>query len=98
MSLSATIDRSIPAKYVNYFGDGNGRDSYIVCSNGGLAPHRNILNKAERPGFLYSLKARVRHQSSSVHKVPSFDYISDGSGRDSYILQNSGGLKHDFKN
>lgn len=27
----------------------------------------------------------------------SFSYISDGSGRDSYVVQNSGGLVNDFR-
>jgi len=30
-------------------------------------------------------------------EASAVDYRSDGSGRDSYIIQNSGGLKNDYK-
>ena len=34
---------------------------------------------------------------SPIKEPSSFIYRSDGSGRDSYVIQNSGGLVNDFK-
>ena len=83
---------------MNYYGDGTGRDSYIVIQNGGLT-------KIERKGmqnnrFTYNdVKACYlpSSQKSPRKEATSFTYQSDGSGRDSYVLQNSGGLVNDFK-
>ena len=36
-ALESTMMRTMHPKYVNYFGDGTGRDTYIVLNNGGLA-------------------------------------------------------------
>ena len=33
----------------------------------------------------------------SQKQAVAFNYISDGTGRDSYVVQNSGGLVNDFK-
>lgn len=30
------FDRTCDPKYANYFGDGSGRDTYVVLNNGGL--------------------------------------------------------------
>ncbi len=83
--------RTMSPKYASYFGDGSGRDSYIVLNNGGLTstdkkymmsrPFRNtIQNKNKSP-----LKDAVSHT-----------YHSDGTGRDSYVISNSGGLVNDY--
>lgn len=34
-ALDTKLMRTEDAKYVNYFGDGSGRDTYVVLNNGG---------------------------------------------------------------
>lgn len=36
MDLSGALTRTYDPKYAHYYGDGQGRDSYIVSNNGGL--------------------------------------------------------------
>ena len=78
--------------YVNYSGDGSGRDSYIILNNGGLTHE-------PKDHMMWSSKIKTpRVMQKSPHKgAVGFQYRSDGSGRDSYVLKNSGGLKIDFR-
>jgi len=38
MDLASGISRTFDPKYAHYYGDGNGRDTYITANNGGLLP------------------------------------------------------------
>ena len=38
--LKRMTERTFDPKYVTYYGDGNGRDQYIVFGNGGLHKER----------------------------------------------------------
>ena len=85
--------RSSNPTYVSYTGDGSGRDSYIILNNGGLT-HES------KEHMMWS--SQIRRTPGVTQKSPhkgavGFQYRSDGSGRDSYVLQNSGGLKVDFR-
>ena len=89
--VEAQWSRTNQLSYKNYFGDGAGRDSYIVNSNGGMAR---------------LAKTSMQHRNKSVHHdtipvprkdPPSHTYISDGKGRDSYVLRGNGGLVNDYK-
>lgn len=75
-------------KYTHYMPDGHGRDSYIIRNNGGLCSERE-------PYFRESTRypSPMRFVGPPAHKkeIWSIRYISDGSGRDSYVLINSGG-------
>lgn len=83
-------------KYIQYFPDGSGRDGYINLNSGGfskfmpkvlITPHYEILKSNREP-----------YQFRDLSKTSwSVKYKSDGSGRDSYILANSGGLQHDYR-
>lgn len=89
--LEASMARTFYPKYVNYTGDGTGRDAYVILNNGGLA-------NADKKGMMF----RKFGSPNSVTPHPlkeskAFTYISDGTGRDSYVIQNSGGLVHDFR-
>jgi hypothetical protein len=82
-------------KYVHYYADGSGRDSYINSNSGGFSklvkPISNINKyKIIKPQTSYSSVKNVSKESWTIR------YKSDGSGRDSYILQGSGGLQKDF--
>ena len=87
--------RTFDPKFPHFHSDGTGRDSYIGFNNGGLSIAK-ILNPKEANTVLFtSPKKFVQRDSPSPRKdAKPFEYRSDGSGRDSYILANSGGLKN----
>ena len=78
--------------YANYSGDGSGRDSYIILNNGGLASE-------SKRGMMWrsSMRSPRDHRAMPSKTGVSFTYRSDGSGRDSYVIKNSGGLVADFR-
>mmetsp|Transcript_29320 Transcript_29320/g.75281 ORF Transcript_29320/g.75281 Transcript_29320/m.75281 type:complete len:197 (+) Transcript_29320:126-716(+) len=65
-----------PTKY----GDGTGRNSYIVCGIGG--DHIRLQDKQHAPQF-YHPKMAASPMPRHVDKAPS--YVNDGSGRDTYV-------------
>ena len=75
-------------KYAHYTSDGMGRDTYILRNNGGMCTERD-------PNFRESSRypSPMKFAGPPAHRkqVWSIRYISDGSGRDSYVLINSGG-------
>jgi hypothetical protein len=81
------------ARMTSYTTDGLGRDTYIGYNNGGFWQDNistiNLIDKFDVP----------KHKSfHSLRKnVAPFKYYSDGTGRDSYIIYESGGLKRDHK-
>lgn len=83
--------RTFYPKYVNYTGDGTGRDAYVILNNGGLA-------NADKKGMMFRKLGSPNTVTPHPQKESkAFTYISDGTGRDSYVIQNSGGLVHDFR-
>lgn len=90
-SLEATLMRTDNPKYASYFGNGSGRDTYIVLNNGGLT-------STDKPHMMKRpfLNTNVNRNLSPLKEAVSFTYHSDGSGRDSYVVQNSGGLVADY--
>ena len=82
------LGRTFNPKYTQYRGDGHGRDSYIIKHNGGLCHEREpVFSESTR----FSSPLKCNYVSAPRKQVWSLKYISDGSGRDSYILINSGG-------
>lgn len=88
------INRTYNPKWVTYWGDGQGRDGYIVFNNGGL----NQLRDYKGPQYNgFNLSPSPTHKGVTPHKdATAFDYKPDGSGRDLYVIQ-SFGLKRDYK-
>jgi len=88
------INRTYDPKWVTYWGDGHGRDGYIVFSNGGL----NELRDYKGPSYNGWKTAMIPKQKAAApHKeATAFDYVPDGSGRDLYVIRNFG-LKRDYK-
>lgn len=92
------IYRTHHEKYTTYWGDGSGRDSYAIVGNAGLRKPEAYVNSAPRTG--YQPKERT---TSTMYAGPlkSFSgygkdatvlrYFGDGSGRDSYVINESGG-------
>ena len=83
--------RTHDPKYTNYWGNGAGRDSYVITDNGGQAhqPKRHMMRRPYRSTYSAAPNRRSSQPSAVI-------YQSDGTGRDSYVLQNSGGLVHDY--
>lgn len=92
---SATIYRTYYPKYVTYTGDGSGRDTYVTMANGGLHELRNYKGSQPRSGF-DNLKAKPRVAVIPRKDATAFDYVPDGSGRDSYVIFNYG-LKANYR-
>jgi hypothetical protein len=90
----SSLYRSYSPKMSQYFPDGAGRDTYINYNNGGFwtqgVRRYNVNNLNKDPGSKYNFKSHRKH-------VAPFKYISDGSGRDGYVIFESGGLKRDHK-
>ena len=74
---------------VNYFADGTGRDTFVKTDNGGFfkayhpVPAMPVTSFVQRKR--YEPPAPVMHSKG-------VQYHSDGTGRDSYIGFNKGGL------
>ena len=91
----AGIMRTYNPGYANYQGDGSGRDGYILLNNGGLT-------KQSKMGIMWNCVANRSPRSKNVSVIggkptPSFKYRPDGTGRDSYVIPNQGGLVKDFR-
>lgn len=87
--LTRSLGRTVKSNISIYQIDGSGRDSYISYNNGGFWKDNVISGKTKQkdcvPRKKYSLISLTRNP-------PPFKYWSDGSGRDSYISYNEGGL------
>ena len=92
MQRQVSLIRTARPRFNLYTTDGLGRDTYISMNNGGFWT-KNIKEIKYTPNY------PVYHNEnyhSLGHSAAPFRYYSDGSGRDTYVLQNSGGLKKDF--
>jgi hypothetical protein len=89
-----SLYRSYSPAMSHYFADGKGRDIYINHNNGGFWTQgvRTFAGKTinKEVSSKYQFRANAKN-------VPPFKYMSDGSGRDSYVIHESGGLKRDQK-
>ena len=79
------------AKTILYQNDGSGRDSYIYNNNGGNTVPNDLK------GTLNSGAIMGKKMPESIQRSPSIQskclfYQVDGTGRDSYIHVNHGGL------
>lgn len=89
-SLESSMSRTFNPKYASYMGDGGGRDSYIVVSNGGLANN-------EKKHMMWRPNKMPKSVNPKPYKMAAAKfYRSDGTGRDSYCVSNAGGLTSDF--
>ena len=86
------LGRTTKTNIVFYQTDGMGRDGYITYNNGGFWKNRHIKAKDT---YIPHKKITVFH--SLFHKPAPFTYISDGSGRDSYVIEHNGGLVKNFE-
>jgi hypothetical protein len=94
----ASMQRTFYPKHCHYFGSGCGRDAFIILNNGGF----NRVDKAN----LGNQGVHMKQYNSSVTRrvmptprkeATTFYYQSDGTGRDSYVLKNNGGLRMEYE-
>lgn len=80
-------------QFVQYGTDGRGRDTYIGYNNGGFWKE-NIYGIHYKPNYpIYHPPKTI-----SFHYEPApFTYYSDGTGRDTYVINNNAGLTKQFK-
>jgi hypothetical protein len=89
----SSLYRTFRPNFNAYNSNGEGRDIYIQYNNGGfwkmdILPGQSINQ--------YSRGSNYRFRRLN-HRAAPFKYLSDGSGRDSYISCNDGGLKLNSK-
>lgn len=101
--------RTFDPKYSHYFSDGSGRDNFVMYNNGGFSIPR-IYNPMQGTNYMKLGKSQNNNNGSGVNmygttsssntsprrEPMTVEYRSDGTGRDSYIVCNSGGLKQIF--
>ncbi len=88
-----TAKKSTPLpKYVNYYSDGFGRDTYILGNNGGFLEKLDKVKSKDQ----FDLISQNRYYNTKRNVAP-LKYHSDGSGRDNYVLHEHGGLERDHK-
>ena len=92
MSTNSIFNRTVKTNIVIYPANGMGRDGYITYNNAGFWKKniKQIVPKETfgRPPFA------VFHSLKNI--PPIWTYYSDGSGRDSYVYYNNGGLKREY--
>lgn len=88
-----------------YYGDGKGRDSYVFQNNGGFRDDREMMGSQPKSGWNINTRAgspdqkfRMTAQGGTglAKRTSVIHYTSDGTGRDSYIIKNSGGTCNEY--
>lgn len=90
--MDRSLGRTIKSNFAFYETDGLGRDGYISYNNGGFWKD-NLKDAINKPRYDFP---RFNHFRSLTRFPAPFKYYSDGSGRDTYIIYNEGGLVKGF--
>ena len=79
---------------LHYRSDGGGRDAYVYYNNGGLNSYQ-VSNKLKSDKIMSGrfLPSQNLKESFGCPARP-IHYVSDGSGRDSYVCNNDGGFSN----
>lgn len=93
------MQRTFNPTYHRYYGNGTGRDHQIIEYDGGLTSNqKGGLGNTGVHLQRYNTSVTRRRISPSPNKDPSTHYYqSDGSGRDSYVLMDNGGLRPEYE-
>ena len=86
------LGRTTKTNMVFYSTDGRGRDGYITYNDAGFWKE-NIKQISLKPDYKRN-EQKIFH--SLFHQAAPFNYQSDGSGRDSYVIENNAGLVKPF--
>ena len=81
----STLNRTYYPKHVSYFGDGAGRDKYVIFNHEGLHTQSNFAMQP-RGSVLTLAKNGFMHGVTPRKDETPVDYVPDGSGRDTYII------------
>lgn len=76
--------------------NGTGRDTYISFNNGGNTSMYVPNAKNIRDGRLHQRSFTSVFPNSGSLPAKTITYDQDGTGRDGYIMANSGGFKYNF--
>ena len=106
MDASTSIARTYDPKYTTYRGDGQGRDSYVFMGNGGLVAPGAYTTNAPQIGYQRPKKSSTLYINQPIQQTfvtgskeaTAFKYFGDGSGRDSYVITDCGGLIPKYSN
>lgn len=73
--------------HASYYGNGSGRDNYIIENSGGNT-RVHVFTRVKKPGMMRrKVNNSPRELAAAPRKDPTaFQYRSDGTGRDSYII------------
>lgn len=82
------LNRTFTGRISSYSPDGYGRDSYIACNNGGIFKTGSLTRDNRKTSIDRSKIAPPLVQVQA--KIARYE--SDGTGRDSYVTSNVGGL------
>lgn len=75
---------------IHYNTNGGGRDTYVYLDNGGFTNmHKPV--KWPQKGSIYEKPLYIKPPPNPVMEAKNVFYRADGSGRDSYIENTSGG-------
>lgn len=103
--MYSTINRTSHEKYTTYWGDGSGRDSYTIIGNAGLRKPDSYVYEAPRTGYQPKLAVpstlfagEVKAYRGAGKEPTAVRYFGDGTGRDSYVVKESGGMIPHYKN
>ena len=89
---TSLFSRTVKTNIILYKSNGQGRDTYISYNNGGF--WKDKINPVQQKEENYHKPSSIYH---SWGKTPAiWTYHSDGSGRDSYVIFNNGGLMKKF--
>ena len=101
MKNLSSLYRTMKLRYVPYPPDGTGRDRYVAYNNGGFFDKNktsfNANQNNKQTGTSFDTKIDYKYTISPSVKAPNFHYHGDGTGRDSYIISNGGGLFYDSR-
>ena len=87
------FNRTVKTNIIIYPTDGSGRDCYITFNNAGFWKD-NIKRYTSEEKYKRGSFARFR----SIRKIPPiWNYHADGTGRDTYVLHDYGGLINHYK-
>ena len=91
-SVGQTLARTVKTNIVLYSTDNRGRDGYITYNDGGFWKDKikQIKLKENFPRHMYY------NFHSLIHQAAPFNYYSDGTGRDTYVIKNNAGLVKEF--
>ena len=82
----SSLYRTARPRFTLYSPDGLGRDRYIIYNNGGFWK-TNEYKISPKPNYEYP---KYNNFHTLFHMAAPFKYYSDGSGRDSYVLRDTG--------